>query len=639
MKIAFITSSYPRFPGDGTAPFIMSIAEHFARFGHDVEVVAPYDVAARPMPSSGVKVHRFRYVWPDSWHIMGHARSLREDVRLRPSAFLLLPFFLTASLITLWRVTGAQKTQLIYAHWAIPNGLPAAIVARVRHLPLVISLHGSDMFVARRNPLFRAVTRWIFKGTTAVTACSPDLRGTAMSPGAPASTTLLAWGADPTTFKPSLRSGDVRRSLAASPGTVLVAFLGRLVPKKGVEVLLRALPPVLANHPQAKVVIAGDGPCMAELVALAKELKIDDRVTFPGRVSWERAPAFHAAADIFVQPSVRDLQGNQDGLPTVLLEAMSSGTAVVASRLGGIPLVIDDNANGLLVPPGNVVALSEALDRLVTDESERHRLGMGARASVERSFNWRSVALKLEAMFVEAIDSQRQIATPRMGSVYRLEIMRELGLDEVYGRVLDVGCHDGFLLGHLRAPQRIGIDRELPQKRTGLRLVRADGCFIPFADAAFDFVFVMDVIEHVGDDRTFAKSLLRVLAPGGRLILSTPGAAFRITPAFLTAWVSRKWGHDLRSGYHERDLFKMFEQEDVEVKIHMWNAPAWRSLYLLLRTLYPFSHRLIGGWLRSVAHWDSRHPDGKHGYQLLEARRSEPAQLSDGSTRIDVPDA
>src|SRR3972149_9095687 len=119
MKIAFITSSYPRFPGDGTAPFIMSIAEHFARFGHDVEVVAPYDVVARPMPSVGVKVHRFRYVWPDSWHIMGHARSLREDVRLRPSAFLLLPFFLAASLITLWRGAGGGQPQPIYAALAV----------------------------------------------------------------------------------------------------------------------------------------------------------------------------------------------------------------------------------------------------------------------------------------------------------------------------------------------------------------------------------------------------------------------------------------------------------------------------------------------------------------------------------------
>jgi len=621
MKIAFITSSYPRFPGDGTAPFIMSIAEHFARFGHDVEVVAPYDVAARPMPSSGVKVHRFRYVWPERWHMMGHARSLREDVRLRPSAFLLLPFFLTASLITLWRVTGAQKTQLIYAHWAIPNGLPAAIVARLRHLPLVISLHGSDMFVARRNPVFRAVTRWIFRGATAVTACSPDLRGTAMSLGAPASTTLLAWGADPTIFKPSLRSSDVRQSLAASPGTVLVAFLGRLVPKKGIEILLQALPPVLANHPQARVVIAGDGPLLDELVDLARELKIDERVAFPGRISWERAPEFHASADVFVQPSVRDVQGNQDGLPTVLLEAMSSGTAVIASRLGGIPLVIDDNANGLLVPPGNVAALSEALDRLIANESERHRLGTGARASVEKSFNWRSVALKLEAMFVDAIDSQREIPTPRIGSVYRLEVMRELGLDEVYGRVLDVGCHDGFLLGSLGARQRTGVDPELIGKRSGVQFVRADGCALPFVDSAFDFVFAMDVIEHVEDDRTLSRSLLRVLAPGGRLILSTPGAAFRITPAFLTAWVSRKWGHDIRSGYHQGDLFHLFNQEGVEAKIYSWSAPTYRFLYLLLRALYPISRRLIANWLKSVARRDARHMDGLHGFLVLQAQR------------------
>ena len=82
MRIAVLTSSYPRFPGDGTAPFVKSLAESMARQGHDIIVVAPYDPVIQPDIEDCVKVYRFRYIWPPRWHIMGHARSLESDVRL-----------------------------------------------------------------------------------------------------------------------------------------------------------------------------------------------------------------------------------------------------------------------------------------------------------------------------------------------------------------------------------------------------------------------------------------------------------------------------------------------------------------------------------------------------------------------------
>ena len=88
MKISVLTSSYPRYPGDGAAPFVRSICEHLAKLGHDVEVVAPYDPAVGRMDYR-VKVHRFRYIWPPGWHIMGHGRALEKDVRLRPLSILL----------------------------------------------------------------------------------------------------------------------------------------------------------------------------------------------------------------------------------------------------------------------------------------------------------------------------------------------------------------------------------------------------------------------------------------------------------------------------------------------------------------------------------------------------------------------
>src|SRR3989337_1119584 len=121
MRIAILTSSYPRFIGDGTAPFVKSIAEAMVKSGHVIEVVAPFDPEVRASDKMGIKIHRFRYSFCNKLHIMGHGRALEADVRLQPLAILLLPFFLLSAFVTLWRVTGNQKSEVIHVHWVLPN--------------------------------------------------------------------------------------------------------------------------------------------------------------------------------------------------------------------------------------------------------------------------------------------------------------------------------------------------------------------------------------------------------------------------------------------------------------------------------------------------------------------------------------
>ena len=397
MRIAVLTSSYPRFPGDGAAPFVQSISEHLAGLGHAVEVVAPYDPAVVASDTAGptagsLRVHRFRYVWPARLHIMGHARAMEADVRLRPLSLLLLPLFLAAAFLTLWRVTGRQKSQAIHVHWVVPNGPVAACVAALRRIPFVISLHGSDIFFARRNRLFGAVAGWVFRRAGGVTACSPELRDGALALGA-RQVQLLAWGADPQVFHPQRRSTAYRQASGWESGpqeAVVVTALGRLVHKKGFD----------------RLVIGGDGPLRMALEVQAQQLGLQGRVSFAGRIPWDQVPKFLASSDVFVLPSVRDAQGNMDGLPTVLLEAMGCGLAVVASRLGGIPLVIEDGQNGLLIPPDDVPALENALEK-VLQPAARQALADAAQRSVEQTFNWANVARILAEMCEQAVDASR----------------------------------------------------------------------------------------------------------------------------------------------------------------------------------------------------------------------------------------
>ena len=407
MRIAVITSSYPRFEGDGAAPFVKSICEQFVKAGHDVEVTAPYDELAAAMDTHGVKLHRFRYAPKKNWHILGHARSLDADVRLRPLAIVLLPFFLAAAFWQLWRITGRQKSDAVYAHWVIPNGLPAAAVAGLRRIPLMISLHGSDIFVAGSNFLYRAAARWIFRRCAVVTACSPELKEKAMALGAPPDTHLVAWGADPQLFTPANRSLEKRRRLGIAEGAVVVESLGRLVYKKGFDVLIQAMPAVLADCPQVTCLLGGDGPLRSALESQARAAGIQGKMAFAGRIPWNEVPDFLACADIFTLPSVVDKAGNMDGLPTVLLEAMASGVAVIASDLGGVPLVVKDNETGRLLPPGDAQALAAAIRELAQDAGRRETLGRNARAAVEREFNWEMVAERLLGYLKQAAQVEK----------------------------------------------------------------------------------------------------------------------------------------------------------------------------------------------------------------------------------------
>ncbi len=396
MRILFLSSSYPRFEGDGTAPFIKSIAETFAQLGHAVQVVAPYDKLVASTDPKGVNVIRFKYAPLAQWHIMGHGRALESDVKLNPFSYLLAPaYFLAATFVTL-KTALIHKSEYIYAHWVIPNGIPAALISLILNIPLLISLHGSDIYVARKYRLFRMLARFAFHRAYGVTACSPDLLNAALEMGAPPENThLVPWGVDPTLFTPEQNSRIRRKSLGLNDDHFIIGCLGRMVYKKGFNILIEAFKEIAEEFPRARLVLGGEGPIREELLALARNLGVNSKLVLPGRITWNDVPEFLACLDLFVLPSIQDSSGNADGLPTVLLEAMGAGTPVVASDVGGVSIVIRDGYNGILVPQGNSIKLAEAIMKLIKKPGLRKTLAHHARKDVELTYNWRNIVNRI----------------------------------------------------------------------------------------------------------------------------------------------------------------------------------------------------------------------------------------------------
>lgn len=398
--VVMVASSYPRFHGDAVGSFMEPIAQGIAARGHEVHMVAPWHPKwDRPQIDRGVHFHLFRYAPVAGLNTFGYAEGMRADVRLRASAIAVAPIAALAGWFKTLRVAQKKRATVIHAHWVIPGGVIGAAAAG--SVPLVISLHGSDVFVAERHAVARIAAHTAFSRARWVTACSQDLRSRAARLGAnDARSNVIPYGVDSERFHPgaALRARG-RERLGIADNVPLIVAIGRLVNKKGFEYLIDAAAVLKAQHPQLCVAIAGEGDLDSSLRARAQAAGAGDFVRFLGVVSHDVVPTLLAAADIAVAPSVHDDAGNVDGLPNTVMEIMASGTPLVATPAGGIAAVATDGVTARLVPERDARALASAIDDLLRDRPAAALMGMRAREFVCRQHSWSRVAEDFEAVY------------------------------------------------------------------------------------------------------------------------------------------------------------------------------------------------------------------------------------------------
>lgn len=394
MRILQLASSYPLDEKDTTAPFVRSIARSLADRGHEIHLLVPErNGAPKHSAEPGITVDWIRYAPMSRLRIIGHAQSLRNDMHLKPEVWPALPLYLGSQFLAGHNLCVHWKPDIIHVHWVLPNGPVGALLAWEFNLPLVINLHGSDTFMALRSKAFTKVARWTFSKARAIVAPSPELCEGALRLGArPERIYLQPHGVNLDQFCPPTIEND----------KLVIVYAGRLVPKKGIDVLLACAPVILKEYPTAEIWIAGYGDQLADLEAQRAALPstLRARVLLLGQVAWDKMPDLLQHASIFVAPSVRDSAGNQDGLPTVILEAMACGCPIVASNIAGIPIVVKHGQNGLLTPPGDQEALVRSLSELLSSAPLRQSMGRMGRQIIEQGFTWKTVAQRLDDLFI-----------------------------------------------------------------------------------------------------------------------------------------------------------------------------------------------------------------------------------------------
>jgi colanic acid/amylovoran biosynthesis glycosyltransferase len=304
--------------------------------------------------------------------------------------------FYFAEAVVLWRECERRGRRHVHAQFTSPAADVALLLAELgRRLggsaggpwSWSFAAHGADIQQTDSRRLARKVRRATF--VICVSEYGRSQLMALVEPDHWSKLHVVRCGVDPTVFSPVRRTNGRDRDLH-------VLHVGRLVPVKGQAVLLEAIALLVARGVGVRATIVGDGPERPALERLAGELGILDRVTFTGYVGQDDIRRYYETADVFCLPSFNE------GVPVVLMEAMAMEVPAVASRITGIPELIDDGATGLLVPPGRADKLADALETLAAAPELRRRLGSAGRRIVAEEFNLDRSAQQLRGIFTEA---------------------------------------------------------------------------------------------------------------------------------------------------------------------------------------------------------------------------------------------
>jgi glycosyltransferase involved in cell wall biosynthesis len=340
-RVIICAPGFPSSRDDSDKPFLLDHGLALVSAGFDVAVVCP-SIPGLPNRQiiEGIEVVRTRYA-PRRWETLASTGSMYREARGFRSVFV-VPMILA---LVMTAIRESRKANLIafHGHWWVPGGLVAVIAGWAVKAQSVVHLHGSDSVVAS-NFAMRWLCRVVMRMATHRLAVSKD---------------LADWGEKvstrPVEVCPMPISGLFGTSVIAPPSEGPVLAVGRLVREKGFDLLLEAVGRINALE-RKKVVIIGRGPEYSSLVSQARSLNVDLQILGPF------APS--EVAEWYLRSSMVVVPSRREGFGLVAAEAAASGRAVIGTRVGGLPQIIEDGVTGLLVEPENIDELSKAFTRI-----------------------------------------------------------------------------------------------------------------------------------------------------------------------------------------------------------------------------------------------------------------------------------
>ncbi len=251
------------------------------------------------------------------------------------------------------------KFDLIFAPWVFPDGVGSFFIARMLKVPIIIEALGSDINIFTRFILRRKIISYVLQRSAKVIAVSNELKNVIIKIGVPAKNVEVVTNGVNTNLFCKMDKTLARERLNLTQDVKIILFVGNLVPVKGIEYLMDSYNIVAADNKNIRLVIIGDGFLKSLLLKKVSDFKLEKKMVFCGKMPHEDIPMWMNGCDVLCLPSL------DEGYPNVILEAMACGIPIVATRVGGIPEMVNLYESAELVDPKDINQLSAALEKAI----------------------------------------------------------------------------------------------------------------------------------------------------------------------------------------------------------------------------------------------------------------------------------
>jgi glycosyltransferase involved in cell wall biosynthesis len=390
-KVLVLTHNFVRSKEDSAGQFIFTLMRELTR-DFDVFVLAPHQ---KGLPTyeemDGIKIHRFRYNF-SSYENLAYRGDMHERIFRSSLGKISFLFFLLSFFFCGLRIIKKNRIDIVHCHWWVPGGVVGYLISLFLPFRMVITTHGSDVFILRKFKWALPVAELIFKKSRFITAVSTYLKHLISRDLGIDENKIFVFPMPFDTDKfYQLKEKKVK------PGTIL--SIGRLIQRKGYDYLLQAGKILKDEKVRFELTIIGSGPEEKNLRQMITELNLKDCVTIMDTLPQKELNSYYNQTEIFVLPSITDWKKEAEGLGMVLMEAMACKVPVVATRSGGMVDIVLDEKTGLLVPEKNASALAAAIKRLWEDKNLEKKIAEQGYRFVHENFTPQATSKKLEAIY------------------------------------------------------------------------------------------------------------------------------------------------------------------------------------------------------------------------------------------------
>ncbi len=376
LRVAVLTTTYPRDEADPCPPFVFELCRRLA-VQLDVTVLAPACEGAREGLWEGVTVVRYRYA-PRRWQTLAAGGGILPNLRRSPWMLVWLPGLLLGQAFALW--SRRRQYDVIHAHWIIPQGLIGICFGAGQ--PVLSTSHGADIF-ALRGRLWDGLRGFVVKRAAALTAVGAPIESSLRRLASGTPVHRLPMGVDiRARFTPDE---------SVSPASGRILYVGRLVPKKGVDLLLQAMKWLISKRPGLSLQIIGEGPERAGLCAHADVLGLTRSVEFVGAVTNRDLPRYYQAAAVVALPFRIAADGDEEGLGLTLIEALACGCPVVVGRVSAQDEITQSCEGLWRCNPADAAEFGSCLGTALDMDTSRAHL-RATRQPLLEEYDWERVA-------------------------------------------------------------------------------------------------------------------------------------------------------------------------------------------------------------------------------------------------------